>query len=838
MENTEKAEGMLSPYRVLDLTDEKALLCGKILGDLGADVIKIERPGGDLARNIGPFYHDEVDPEKSLFWWAYNTSKRGITLDIETSEGQETFKKLVKTADFVIESFSPGYMDRLGLGYSALEKINPGIIMVSITPFGQTGPYKDYKAPGIVVWAMGGQMYQYGDADRPPIRISHHSQSYLHAGGEAAVGAMMALHYREIMGEGQHVDVSIQDCVARILTEKRHIAAWDMLKVVQWRGEQQQNIRLRRIWPCQDGLVVWIYFFGPQGKAWNLPLVGWMDEEGMADDFIKEFEWDSFDQASMFQATGDLEEAIARMQGILDRLAVPTLKFFMSHTKAELLEGAVKHRAMLYPITTTKDILESVQLAARNFWVKLEHPELGTTITYPGAFAHASEAPPRVWRRAPLIGEHNQEILDNELTYRGKASSAKPEEKNRAKSPRRRALEGIRALDFGWAWTGPLTAKTLSDYGAEVIKIEGRSRPDIHRTSAPPFKDNIPGIDRSGTFNQDNTGKLSIALNLAHPRGVEIVKKLVARADIVIENYAGGVLTRMGLGYEELKKVKPDIIMLSSCMQGQTGPYSNHPGYGLHLTSLAGFSHIAGWPDREPAWLSAYTDFPAPRFNVTTILAALDYRRRTGQGQYIDMAQFENAIHFLAPLVLDYTVNGRVAERRGNRYPYAAPHNAYRCLGNDRWCAIAVFTDKEWQSFCQVIGNPAWASDAKFSTLTARKDSEDELDKLVEEWTINQAAEKVMSMMQAAGVGAGLLETAEDLLDKDPQIKHRHLYRELDHPEIGQHRAPGPAFTLSKSPYEVHRTPLLGEHNEYILKEFLNMPDEEIAELVIEGVLE
>jgi len=828
-----KQEGLLSPYRVLDLTDEKGLLCGKILGDLGADVIKIEQPGGDPARNIGPFYQDEVHPEKSLFWWAFNTSKRGITLDVDTLYDRENFKKLVRTADFVIESFPPGFLDNLGLGYTALEQLNPGIILVSITPFGQTGPYKDYRAPDIVAWAMGGQMYQYGDIDRPPIRISHHAQSYLHAGAEAAAGAMMALHYRESTGKGQQVDVSIQDCIARILTEKRHIAAWDMLKINQWRGEQQQNVRGTRIWPCKDGLVVWIYFFGPQGKSWNLPLVHWMEEEGMADDFISGFDWDSFDLTTMFQATEDNEGAIARLQEVMTRLAQPTRQFFLAHTKAELLAGAVQHRAMLYPIATVADILESVQLASRRFWVKLEHPELGTAITYPGPFARASETPPSIQRRAPLVGEHNREIY-SELTTLPEASPRPLTQKR----PRRSVLEGLKVLDFGWAWTGPLTAKTLCDYGAEVTKIEGRSRPDIHRVSAPPFKDNIPGVDRSGTFNQDNTGKLSIALNLAHPGAVQIVKRLVARTDVVIENYAGGVLTRMGLGYDELRKVKPDIIMLSSCMQGQTGPHSTHPGYGLHLTSLAGFSHIAGWPDREPAWLSAYTDFPAPRFNVAILLAALDYRRRTGRGQYIDMSQFENAIHYLAPLILDYTVNGRVAIREGNRYAYAAPHNAYRCRGNDRWCAIAVFTDEEWQKFCQVIGNPAWTNSPRFMTLQSRKENEDELDRLIEEWTINHTAEEIMSMMQACGIGAGVLQTAEDLLEHDPQLRHRHLYWELEHPEIGKHRAPGPAFMLSKCPYEVRRSPLLGEHNEYILREVLNLPDEEIAELVIEGVIE
>jgi benzylsuccinate CoA-transferase BbsE subunit len=397
-----KAEGMLGPYRALDLTDEKGLLCGKILGDLGADVIKIERPGGDPARSLGPFYHDEPDPEKSLFWCALNTSKRGITLDIETADGQEIFKKLVKTADFVIESFPPGYMDKLGLGYPDLEKINPAVIMVSITPFGQTGPYKDWKTSDIVAWAMGGDMAPWGEPDRPPIHFSHHSQAYLHAGADGVQGALMALYHRWSTGEGQQVDVSVLDSVAQC-TE--HLTSnWDLRKALRKRGDETLagiNHRSTRLWPCKDGWVSWSHG-GNSPLAPSLPLIQWMDSEGMANDFLREFDWNRPDFARISQ-----EE--------MDQIEEPTAKFFLAHTKAELLEGAVKYRVMLYPVSTTADMPGNPQLAARGFWQKLEHPELGTSITYPGAFAHASEAPPRISRRAPLIGEHNQEIYEKEL---------------------------------------------------------------------------------------------------------------------------------------------------------------------------------------------------------------------------------------------------------------------------------------------------------------------------------------------------------------------------------------------------------------------------------------
>jgi benzylsuccinate CoA-transferase BbsE subunit len=395
-------EGILSPYRVLDLTDEKGLLCSKLFGDLGADVIKIEKPVGDPARNIGPFYHDDPEPEKSLFWWAFNTNKRGITLDIEKADGQWLFKRLVKTADFVIESFSPGYMDKLGLDYSSLEKINPGIIMISITPFGQTGPYKDYKAPDIVAWAMGGQLYACGDEDRPPIQISHHSQAYLNGAAEAAAGAMLALFQRQATGQGQYIDVSIQEHLAQ--NTFINTSGWDMVKANKQRQQKPGylNINRKSMWPCRDGYVMWTFFFSQEGKRRSPPLVDWMDSEGMADDFIKTFDWENSNILTVTQDT-------------VDRLEAPTAKFFLSHTKDELYKGAIKHRVMLFAVFSAKDILSDVQLADRKFWKELEHPELGTKILYPGPFARITETPPVIQRRPPLIGEHNEEVYEREL---------------------------------------------------------------------------------------------------------------------------------------------------------------------------------------------------------------------------------------------------------------------------------------------------------------------------------------------------------------------------------------------------------------------------------------
>jgi benzylsuccinate CoA-transferase BbsF subunit len=389
-------------------------------------------------------------------------------------------------------------------------------------------------------------------------------------------------------------------------------------------------------------------------------------------------------------------------------------------------------------------------------------------------------------------------------------------------------LEGIRVVDFTWHLTGPLTTKHLSDLGAEVIIVESRHRPGWER-----------GKPLSGSTDQYCTGKLSATVNTRDPRGLDLVKKLIAMSDIVADNFAGGAMDRMGLGYKVLKEIKPDIIMLSTSMQGQTGPHFNHPGSGHKLTALAGFSNILGWPDREPGWIAAYTDFIAPRYNIIAIMAALEYRRRTGKGQYLDMSQYEAGMQFMGTLVLDYVVNKRVVGRTGNKCEYAAPYNAYRCQGEDRWCAISVFTDEEWESFCTVIGNPALKNDPKFATFRARKTNEEELDRLVNEWTSTRTAEEVMSKMQAAGVAAGVAETGEDLLDNDPQFKYRKTFVQLEYPDGGKYRTQmGNHFLMSKYTPEMRRAPLLGEHNEYIFKELLGLPDDEYDKLVKEEVID
>ncbi len=398
-------------------------------------------------------------------------------------------------------------------------------------------------------------------------------------------------------------------------------------------------------------------------------------------------------------------------------------------------------------------------------------------------------------------------------------------------------FKGLRVVDFTVVGVGGLTIKYLADYGAEVIKIEAPSRIDPLRT-VPPFKNNVPNQEGNLLFAFTNTNKYNFGLNLKHPKGLETVKRLVALSDIVAENQRPGVMERLGLGYEQLKEVKQDIIMVSLGAFGRTGPRSGARSTGMELTSFDGFNYITGWPDRGPSGIyGPYTDSVAPLFGAAALHAALDYRHRTGKGQHLDLAQFEGGIQFMAPLILDYVVNNRVAQRMGNDSPYAAPHGVYRCSGEDRWCAIAVFTDEQWSSFCRAIGKEEWKEDQRFSTLVERLKNRRELDTLVEAWTIVHSPQDVMSVLQAARVPAGVVQTGEDLWN-DPQLKNYGSFSELDHPVVGTVFGMRRSVELSKMSYEERRPATLGEHTEYVCTEILGMSDEEFVALMNEGVFD
>jgi benzylsuccinate CoA-transferase BbsF subunit len=402
-----------------------------------------------------------------------------------------------------------------------------------------------------------------------------------------------------------------------------------------------------------------------------------------------------------------------------------------------------------------------------------------------------------------------------------------------------KVFSDLKIAAFSWAMVGPLTLKFFADYGATVIRIETTHRPCVTRTSSP-YKDRQAGLNRSGYFNHFSGNMMSMSLNMGHPRGIELAKELISQADVVMENFTPGVMDRWGLGYEELKKIKSDIIMVRQNGFGTEGPYKNLAAFGMILAAIAGIPNFIGWPDRGPlpVGVGAYTDCISPRLASAALIAALDYRDRTGKGQLLDLAQYETALYFVLPGLLDYAVNGREPVRKGNTSPSAVPHNVYPCMGNDRWCSIAVFTDAQWAGLCNLLGKSEYVLDPRFDTLLHRKENEQAVDALVESWTRSRTPEEAMAQLQAAGVPAGIVENAADLY-ADPQLRHRRLFWPMEHSEIGMFTHLGASLEMSETPAEARTpTPLLGEHTEYVLTKILGKSDEEFVELLAAGALE
>jgi benzylsuccinate CoA-transferase BbsF subunit len=406
-------------------------------------------------------------------------------------------------------------------------------------------------------------------------------------------------------------------------------------------------------------------------------------------------------------------------------------------------------------------------------------------------------------------------------------------------SAKNSVFSGLKIASFCWAVVGPLTMKYFADYGATVIRVETSHRPCTMRISAP-YKDGQPSLDRSGYFNHFSANIYSMALNMGNPEALGVAKRLVAESDVVMENFTPGVMEKWGLGYEELKKAKPDIIMLRQSGFGSWGPHAQQPAFGMILAAMAGLPNFIGWQDKGPlpVGVSAYTDCIAPRFASAALIAALDYRNKTGKGQMLDLSQFETALYFIMPALLEYSANNREPPRIGNSCPYAVPHGVYPCKGDDRWCTIAVFNDQHWANLCRVIGRPDFTEEPRFNTLLNRKKHEEEINDAISSWTINLTPEEVMDRMQSAGVPSGVVQNAADIYD-DPQLRHRNLFWPMHHPDMGLFTHLGQSFLLSKTPAQASMpSPRLGEHTEYVCTKILGMTDAEFIELVSTGVFE
>jgi crotonobetainyl-CoA:carnitine CoA-transferase CaiB-like acyl-CoA transferase len=819
---------MLSPYRVLDLTDERGQLCGQMLADLGADVVVAEPPVGSPSRRLGPFENDERDPERSLFWAAYNRNKRGITLDLESEEGREKLRRLVQTTDFLLESYEPGYLDGLGIGYEALRAINSRLVMVSITPFGQTGPKANWAAADLTAYAASGVHALVGDEDRPPVKVAEW-QAWLYAAAEGAVGALVAHAARERDGVGQHVDVSAQTATAAGTQSFILQHGWGDNPVHRVAGGVAFGpIKVQLIYPCKDGYVTAIFLFGSGLGPFTRKMMEVIHEEGFIDEATRDKDWINY---TVLLLSG--EEPISEMT----RCAAAIEAWTKSHTKAELFQLSLERGLLIVPVSTTEDLVHSEQLAARGFWTPVARAD-GSSITVPGPFARFSATPIRYHRPAPRLGEHTEEVLGEWRTRtRDRAVAGAAADGAEGRNGRRGPLDGVKVLDFTWVVVGPASVRYLTDAGATVIKVESTTRVDTART-LQPFKDAQPGPERSGLFANVNAGKLGLTLNMSTLEARAVAQRLACWADVVVENFTPKAMRAWGMAYEDLRTVNPGIILVSTSLNGQTGPQAFLAGFGTMGAAAGGFAEQHGWPDRIPAGAGAWTDYVAPKFIAASILAALDHRRRTGEGQFIDLSQTEASVQFLAPAILDYTVNGRVRSRIGNASIDFAPHGVYPVAGDDRWVAIAATSEAQWQALCEASDNAGWRDDPRFLTNDLRLEHAEALDALIGAWTAGQEAGAVEETLQRARVPVHRVNTSEDCF-ADPQLGFREHLFTVEHPELGPVPVESSRMRFSGTPAQVARPgPTFGQDNEYVLRELLGMTDEEVVELTIAGALE
>ena len=793
--------GALAGLRVLDITGRMGGYCGLLLANLGAEVILIETPDGDAMRHEGPFKDDEPDPEKSLSFAAYHTNKNGIVLDLEARDGQQTLQSLVQGADVLLEDKPVGFLARYHLGFSALRELNPKLIVTSITGFGQSGPYRDFKAPSIVAFAMGGLMNVCGHPGRAPL-MGPCDVAYHLASVHAAFGTLVALFNRRDSGRGEHVEVSLQEVLVAD-PFLRLITRYSVTGEISARTGHSQSTTVAETYQCKDGYA---RIFVNQPDHWRR-FLEWL---GRPPELLDP-------KYETVQNRFPLRETIDRLMEART-LNYETQKFF------EEFQGL---RLAAAPINPPSAFLADEQSQERKYLTSVEHARLGQH-QFPGDPYQFSESSWEVQRGAPLFGEHQDRVRGD---WSGPSAWLQSENGRSASSSSRRLLEDVRVISFPTGVVGPALAGLLAEHGAEVIAIEaGRAPRSPQRGQKFQIASDL----------ESNRDRKRIAVDMKHSEGVQLVKKLIAKSDVVVENFSARVMASWSLDYPRMREIRSDIIMASLQAFGQTGPRRDYVSFGPILMSYSGMAYL--WRDPEidrpgAACQTAFPDYVAPSFGALAILAALHYRARTGKGQYIDISQAETAASMLGPAYLEYLVNGREPEPQGNFSAVAAPHGVYRCKGDDRWCVIAVETEEEWRRFCELADHREWLTDHRFAELPARIVYRQELDYWIENWTSKYTPHQVMIMLQREGIAAAVVQTAEDLYC-DPHLRERGFARELFHRQVGWLTRVGPSVRMTEAGFvprgEAHTA---GQDNEAVLGEILGMSSEEIRNLTDRQVL-
>jgi crotonobetainyl-CoA:carnitine CoA-transferase CaiB-like acyl-CoA transferase len=790
VESNPLKSGALAGLRVLDFTSRMGGYCGLLLANLGAEVILIEPPGGETMRSEGPF-KESPNPEGSISFAAYHTNKRGIVLDLESENDRARLRRLIGHTDVLIEDRPMGFWQRLSLSYHDLQASNPALVMTSISGFGSTGPYRDFKSPNIVAFAMGGLMNLCGHPERAPLS-GPCDIAYRLGSVHAAFGTLVALFNRRVSGRGDHLDISLQDVLVadpflRIITR------YSVTGEIPQRTGHSQATTVAETYQCKDGFV---RIFCNQPDHWRR-LVEWL---GNPPELIDpKFE--------------NVQNRLP-LRPLLDRLIeARTLNYYVKSFFDEF-QG---RRLAAAPIHSPSGFLDDEQTRHRDYVVEINHAHLGRH-RFPGDPYKFSESPWHIGRGAPLVGEH-QSMIARDWS---RPSPALASLKSPASSSR--AFAGIRVISFPTGIVGPALGCLLAEHGAEVISIEaGRTIRSPQRGQQFQIASDL----------ESNRGRKRIAINMKHSEGVDLAKRLIAQSDVVAENFSARVMASWSLDYPRMREVRSDIIMASLQAFGQTGPRRDYVSFGPILMAYSGMAYLWRDPGSErpgAACQTAFPDYIAPSYGAVAILAALHYRARTGKGQYIDLSQAETAASLIAPAHLEWLLTGREPQPRGNFSAFSAPHGCYKCNGDDRWCVISVQTEEEWAHFCDVVGHREWLADARFTDLSSRVANRSELDSLVESWTARHTPHQVMMILQRNGIAAGMVQTAEDLY-RDPHLRERGSARDVFHQSIGWVTRAGPSVRSSaaKSTQE-EQAHFAGDDNEAVFGELLGMSRQQIAD--------
>lgn len=811
----EMATGVAGPYT------------GKLFADFGADVVKIEPPEGDASRRHGPFPNDETpDPEQSALFLHLATNKRSVVADLDTDTGRDLVRALVADADLLIESFPPGHLASHDLAHDDLIERNPSLVTLSVTPFGQDGPYADLVAEEIVTYAMAGPMHATGSPEGGPVKLAGNQLAY-QCGNVGAVAALSALSIAGADGRGIHVDLSAHEAQTGTIDRRISYLLSHQFngRIPVREGGAVQAAAPRGMFPTTDGYVQLIVIPG-----WIPRMLKVLGDDDLTERYAKP-DW-MFDE--------DLPELVE----------AAIFGWSLSGTKAEKAAEAQAVRWPVTPLNAPVDLVDDEHFAQRGFWVPVDHPVAGK-IRQPGAPFRMSPG----WElrsAAPTLGQHQAEIETGSVW----AAPRKPRSEATDTTDRTLPLEGIRVLDMTVVWAGPFATMFLGDLGAEVIRVDNpfvfppatrggsaRPRAALVPKSGPlgAYPDDDPGDrpwNRQSMFSAHARNKLGVTLDIRTDLGREMFLRLVDESDVIVENNSVAVVEKLGIDWETLHARNPRLIVVRLPPMGLEGPYSSWSGFGAHFEALCGMTAIRGYADADPTSISSvfHMDPASGATGAFATMLALRQREESGVGQLVELPQSENMLQHVGEYLIDASRTGREHGPLGNRHIHRAPQGCYPCVGEERWAVISVGSDDEWAGLIRAMGDPEWAGDARFSSESGRRAHHDEIDEHLTAWTSTLDRFEVFERCQAERVPAGPVLDEADCL-ADPQHDARGYFRPNGHAEMGTYQFPDHQWRWDGPPLKWGELGRLGRDNDAVYRGTLGLSDEEIEALDAEGHL-